>query len=110
MPDWTTLSAPAPYDRELPRNGELVMVRTPGGDERLLRRDGTLWFVPDGSMYVYFAPVAWRPLSVETDIPLLNRILDDLHGQERTLRDRIDRVERDKKALYGRYADERTGR
>jgi hypothetical protein len=25
-----------------------------------LKRRGTLWFVPDGSMYVYYRPTHWR--------------------------------------------------
>jgi hypothetical protein len=25
-----------------------------------LKRRGRLWFVPDGSMYVYYAPTHWR--------------------------------------------------
>lgn len=28
---------------------------------RLYRR-GKLWFLPDGSMYVYYTPTHWRPL------------------------------------------------
>lgn len=28
---------------------------------QLLKRDGGLWFVPDGSMYVYYTPTHWRP-------------------------------------------------
>jgi hypothetical protein len=27
-----------------------------------LRRIGRLWFLPDGSMYVYYTPTHWRPL------------------------------------------------
>lgn len=30
-------------------------------NEQLLKRIGNLWFVPDGSMYVYYAPTHWRP-------------------------------------------------
>jgi hypothetical protein len=29
-------------------------------NEQPLRRDGLLWFVPDGSMYVYYKPTHWR--------------------------------------------------
>lgn len=25
-----------------------------------LKRSGRLWFVPDGSMYVYYTPTHWR--------------------------------------------------
>ncbi len=28
-----------------------------------LRRDGRLWWLPNGSMYVYYAPTHWRPVS-----------------------------------------------
>jgi len=28
---------------------------------QLLKREGRLWFVPDGSMYVYYTPTHWRP-------------------------------------------------
>lgn len=27
-----------------------------------LKRQGRLWFYPDGSMYVYYQPTHWRPL------------------------------------------------
>lgn len=30
-------------------------------NEQPLRRSGRLWFVPDGSMYVYYTPTHWRP-------------------------------------------------
>lgn len=29
-------------------------------NECALRRTGNLWFVPDGSMYVYYRPTHWR--------------------------------------------------
>ena len=28
-----------------------------------LKRQGRLWFFPDGSMYVYYEPTHWRPVS-----------------------------------------------
>lgn len=28
-----------------------------------LKRSGNLWFVPDGSMYVYYTPTHYRPLA-----------------------------------------------
>lgn len=34
-------------------------------NETLLWRQGGLWFVPDGSMYVYYSPTHWRPATVE---------------------------------------------
>jgi hypothetical protein len=30
-----------------------------------LRRRGALWFLPDDSMYVYYAPTHWRELESE---------------------------------------------
>ena len=32
-------------------------------NEQSLRRQGNLWFFPDMSMYVYYAPTHWMPLS-----------------------------------------------
>src|SRR5579863_173272 len=31
-------------------------------NEQDLKRQGNLWFVPDGSIYVYYTPTHWRPL------------------------------------------------
>lgn len=31
-------------------------------NECTLQRIGRLWWVPDGSMYVYYTPTHWRPL------------------------------------------------
>jgi hypothetical protein len=32
-------------------------------EQQLKRGTGRLWFVPDGSMYVYYEPTHWRPSS-----------------------------------------------
>ncbi len=29
-------------------------------NEQLLKRQGRLWFFPDGSMYVYYTPTHWK--------------------------------------------------
>jgi hypothetical protein len=29
-------------------------------NEQKLKRNGNLWFVPDGSTYVYYEPTHWR--------------------------------------------------
>lgn len=50
-----------PTDRYLPADGEVVDAMDSGGHVQPLKRDGNLWFVPDGSMYVYFTPKMWRP-------------------------------------------------
>jgi hypothetical protein len=31
----------------------------------LLTRQGSLWFIPDGSMYVYYTPTHWRRPTLE---------------------------------------------
>lgn len=46
---------------ELPPEGEEVVVLN-GHVETTLRRSGRLWWLPDGSMYVYYVPKMWRPL------------------------------------------------
>lgn len=48
----------------LPPEG--LIVETKIDDERgcrnqqYLKRSGNLWFLPDGSMYVYYTPTHWR--------------------------------------------------
>lgn len=32
-----------------------------------LKRVGRLWYVPDGSMYVYYEPTHWQPLEPPHD-------------------------------------------
>lgn len=29
-------------------------------NQQCLKRSGSLWFLPDGSMYVYYTPTHWR--------------------------------------------------
>jgi hypothetical protein len=31
-------------------------------NEASLKRSGRLWFVPDGSVYVYYSPTHWKSL------------------------------------------------
>ena len=40
--------------------GVVVETKAPSGNVQPLKRRGNLWFLPDGSMYVYYTPVAWR--------------------------------------------------
>lgn len=48
----------------LPKNG--IVVETKIDDDRgirnvqKLKRQEKLWFLPDGSMYVYYSPTHWR--------------------------------------------------
>ena len=51
--DWIPVAKPPP-------EGVVVEVLTPGGDQRPLIFEATLWWLPDQSMYVYFTPTHWR--------------------------------------------------
>lgn len=48
----------------LPPEGVVVLTRIEDWrgvrNEQPLKRTGRLWFVPDGSMYVYYTPTHWR--------------------------------------------------
>lgn len=46
-------------DQVLPPENEVVMTLSKGGIQQTLKRQGNLWFCPDGSMYVYYTPVYW---------------------------------------------------
>ncbi len=50
----------------LPEEGVEVMAKIDDSDgcrnEQSLTRQGTLWFFPDMSMYVYYTPTHWMPL------------------------------------------------
>lgn len=51
----------------LPLDGVVVETKIDdaGGvrNVQTLKRQGTLWFYPDGSMYVYYRPTHWREVS-----------------------------------------------
>ena len=50
----------------LPPNGKLVETKIDDaqGERNVakLKRCNGLWFIPDGSMYVYYRPTHWRSL------------------------------------------------
>jgi hypothetical protein len=50
-------------------DGWVVMTKIEDGNgvrnEQALKRSGNLWWVPDGSMYVYYRPTHWRELKAE---------------------------------------------
>jgi hypothetical protein len=52
--DWT------PTRDRLPQEHVVVETMTESGAVNTLKRVGRLWFLPDGSMYVYYTPVLWR--------------------------------------------------
>lgn len=51
---------------QLPPNGQEVQTKIDDNNglrnEQNLRRQGNLWWFPDGSMYVYYFPTHWKPL------------------------------------------------
>jgi hypothetical protein len=53
----------------MPDRGVVVMTKIDDSNgqrnEQSLKRhtQGRLWFYPDGSMYVYYEPTHWKPLS-----------------------------------------------
>lgn len=54
MSDWTeTKSA-------LPAEGKVVQAMDSSGRVTELVRKGSLWFIPDYSMYVYYVPQRWK--------------------------------------------------
>lgn len=47
-------------------DGEIIETKIDDGkgvrNIRKLKRSGSLWWFPDGSMYVYYTPTHWRPV------------------------------------------------
>ena len=52
---------------EPPKDNVVVEVVAPDGRETKLFKQGRLWFVPDGSMYMYWTPVLWREITDAED-------------------------------------------
>lgn len=48
----------------VPENGVIVDTKIDDSkgvrNEQKLKRQGRLWFFPDGSMYVYYTPTHWK--------------------------------------------------
>lgn len=70
----STVAAPQNRERPwikcsttMPANNEVVETKVDEGagvrNEQTLKRQGNLWFFPDGSMYVYYRPTHWRPVN-----------------------------------------------
>lgn len=61
MSDWTKSTD------QLPPDGMVVETKIDDKDgvrnETTLKRQGNLWFFSDDSMYVYYWPTHWRPIS-----------------------------------------------
>jgi hypothetical protein len=49
---------------DLPAEGRTVMTKIDDENgrrnEQALKRQGNLWWYPDGSMYVYYTPTHWK--------------------------------------------------
>lgn len=49
-----------------PKDGVVVMTKIDDErgprNEQAMKRSGNLWFVPDGSTYVYYTPTHWKPI------------------------------------------------
>lgn len=56
----------------IPFSGEVVDTKIDDGDskrnETRLKREGNLWFFPDGSMYVYYKPTHWKYLDTDSKL------------------------------------------
>jgi len=63
---WPPGRAPQPWikvaEGSLPEHQKVVEVLSPGGERSQLRFDSGMWWLPDGSMYVYFTPTHWREI------------------------------------------------
>lgn len=59
-------------------------------NEQTLKRIGGLWFVPDGSMYVYYCPTHWRAASREE----LERVRNEHQARVDSEQRAIDAVDR----------------
>jgi hypothetical protein len=56
MENWISIES------KLPPNGIIVETKIANPDRNIqdLKKQNNLWFVPDGSMYVYYTPTHWR--------------------------------------------------
>ena len=58
MSEWISVA------EKLPPENKIVETRIDDGkyirNEQELKRRGNFWYLPDGSMYVYYTPTHWR--------------------------------------------------
>jgi hypothetical protein len=56
-----------PILKDVPPDGRVVNTHIDDErgvrNEQPLKRNGRVWFLPDGSMYVYYTPTHFQPLS-----------------------------------------------
>ena len=77
MTDWISVS------EKLPPRGEVVETKIDDGtgvrNVQPLKRstgNGNLWFLADDSMYVYYAPTHWRPLTDDAKAEMKQKAID----------------------------------
>lgn len=54
--DWISLK------HQLPPNGVIVNTMNSAGQITELKHQDRLWFIPDGSVHVYYEPQFWKPI------------------------------------------------
>lgn len=52
-------------------------------NEQVLKRDGSMWWFPDGSMYVHYRPTHWRHLTPDEDRKHRAQMADEASRLER---------------------------
>lgn len=67
MPDSPTKATWIHVEAQVPPNGMVVETKIDDGggprNDVRLKRNGRLWFYPDGSGYVYYTPTHWRSVA-----------------------------------------------
>ena len=59
--DWRSVENDPPPDKTVVDT--IIADDCDGHNRQELKRSGRLWFIPDGSMYVYYVPTHWRPVA-----------------------------------------------
>lgn len=78
---------------DLPAEGELVHTKIDDAhgcrNKAMLYRQGGLWFIPDGSMYVYYRPTHWAPATPEEKRIILEGQLAPLETQAQAIKAKL---------------------
>ena len=60
MPPWITTDSALPREKQVVETMVMDDYSKPPRNVQKLFRQGRLWFVPDGSIYVYYTPTHWK--------------------------------------------------
>lgn len=86
MSDWNKVR----MTTGVPADGEIVETKIDDEagvrNEQLLKRQGNLWFLADGSMYVYYRPTHWRPADPAKVEALKQQRIADLEAELNAVR------------------------